>query len=809
MPKVRQQAAASVNTATTPALPESALASILNTVAVGVLLEDATGQVIYANQPLADYFGLVSPQMLTGQRIPDVVRRLLAMVVEPDPQQLGTLGDDHALGALSEQVWRLADGRRLQLVCRPLHEAALGGTLWQFNPLNALPSTEAALPTSSIERMATLLFALDAQGNLMAVEGSLSGVRADAPREYIGMDALALLAEFGLHSLISPFRRALAGENVMTTFETRQGTLDLHLSAITNAGGQVERVLGVVHDSAPRRQAEYLLHRHSVALENLHQVTLDVVNRHDLDDLLQGIVERAAALLGSGHGYIYLVEPDDSRMVVRYGCGIFERFIGFEMARGEGIAGKVWANGAPLVVDDYDLWAGRSGSFNRHLIRAVACVPLRTQGQITGVIGVSTVDGTKNFNADEVRLLSQFGELASVALDNARLYQSAQAELDERNRTEEALRLSEARYRSVVTAMGEGIIVLDADGIMTDVNTTAVRIMGIPAESLLGHPISIFDSVLVREDGTYFPTPDYPAMMTLRTGVPQNGVIMGVQHGGTPTIWLSVNSQPITSEEGRPSAVVVSFSDITEQKRIQTELQQHIDQVTRLEQLKTHMIRVAAHDIRSPLGVVGGYVTLLREDLGPVAQPYEAFFESIFRALERMDHMTGDILSLERIHAAHERNFETISITDLVTRAYADYRDQMQAKRMICALNLTETPLFVYGDPVQVYEAIVNLISNAIKYTPDGGRVDVSLSSVPEQIIFEVRDSGFGIPAEAQSLLFEPFYRVKTDDTRQIDGTGLGLFLVKGIVERHNGEMRFESARGQGSTFGFTLPLRA
>jgi signal transduction histidine kinase/uncharacterized protein YigA (DUF484 family) len=806
MPKVRQKHTSATRSAPADALPGDALRLMLDTLTLGVLLEDPSETIVYANQPLADYFGLASPQLLVGLRLSDGLRRLLSVVVQPDPERMTAIGDDHVLGALSGQVWQLQNGRRLQLLIRPLNDA---GTLWQFSPVSTTASLEYAAHTASMHRTATLLFALDGNGTLLSVEGSLSGLRNDAPREYIGMNAMAMLAEFGLHSLIPPFRRALAGEDVMTTFETRHGALDLNLSAVTDASGAVERVLGVLNDSTSRRQTELLLRHHSAALEYLHQVSLELVNRHDLADLLQGIVERAAVLLGSGHGYIYLVESDDSRMVVRYGCGIFEQFLGFRMERGEGIAGKVWANGAPLVVDDYDVWSGRSNSFDRQLIRAVACVPLRAHGQIIGVIGVSTVDGTKTFSADDVRLLSQFGELASVALDNARLYQSTLDEIEERRRTEAALRQSEARYRSVVTAMGEGIIVLDADGIMTEVNTMATRIMGLSAESILAHHIMVFEPVLVCADGAPFPASDYPALKTLKTGEPYTGVIVGVRPPNLPITWLSVNSQPIMGEDGRPSAVVVSFSDITEHKRIQAELQQHIDQVTRLEQLKTQMIRVAAHDIRSPLGVVGGYVTLLRDDLGPAGAPYESFFEGIFRALERMDHMTGDILSLERIHATHNRNFEVILINELVKRAYADHRDQMQTKRMTCALQGADSPLSVYGDPVQVYEAIVNLISNAIKYTPDGGHIEVSLHNTQERAIFEVRDSGYGISTEAQTMLFEPFYRVKTEETRQIDGTGLGLFLVKEIIERHNGEMHFESALGQGSLFGFELPLHS
>ena len=111
------------------------------------------------------------------------------------------------------------------------------------------------------------------------------------------------------------------------------------------------------------------------------------------------------------------------------------------------------------------------------------------------------------------------------------------------------------------------------------------------------------------------------------------------------------------------------------------------------------------------------------------------------------------------------------------------------------------------GDPVQLYEAASNLINNGIKYTPEGGSVTVRLYATDKSAVFEVEDTGIGVPEEFRTGLFKPFYRVKTNETKDIDGTGLGLYLVKGIVERHGGQMRFQTEHGKGSIFGFELPL--
>jgi signal transduction histidine kinase len=221
------------------------------------------------------------------------------------------------------------------------------------------------------------------------------------------------------------------------------------------------------------------------------------------------------------------------------------------------------------------------------------------------------------------------------------------------------------------------------------------------------------------------------------------------------------------------------------------------------------MIRIAAHDLRSPIGVISGYLHFIHEDLRPHMSPQnEEFFDTIERAVVRMETITSDILSLQKIEqAAQGHHREKVALNEMVEGVFHDHENQARQKRQQVQLDLPPDPLVVWGDPTQLHEAIVNLVSNAIKYTPDEGRVQVRLKQEDGTALFEVEDSGYGIPKEHQARLFEPFFRAKSDETREIEGTGLGLHLVKNIVERHHGQMGFQSEYGKGSTFGFRLPL--
>ncbi len=174
-----------------------------------------------------------------------------------------------------------------------------------------------------------------------------------------------------------------------------------------------------------------------------------------------------------------------------------------------------------------------------------------------------------------------------------------------------------------------------------------------------------------------------------------------------------------------------------------------------------------------------------------------------------MRDMLDNILSLERIEQmANTVTSERFDLAEQVRKAADEY--EVQAGNKSQQLNITfevDVVPIVQGDVNQVYEAISNIIGNAVKYTQESGSINVTLQIDSDRIRFEVQDNGYGIPVEAQERLFQPFYRAKTKETIDIDGTGLGLHLVKNIIERHGGEMLFHSVYGEGSSFGFALPL--
>lgn len=223
-----------------------------------------------------------------------------------------------------------------------------------------------------------------------------------------------------------------------------------------------------------------------------------------------------------------------------------------------------------------------------------------------------------------------------------------------------------------------------------------------------------------------------------------------------------------------------------------------------LSNLKTQMLRMAAHDLKNPLTRISGYTQLLnmRGTLGEEENRYLGFVKS---ATTDMMHIINDILNLERLRSGRI-NLEPTDLTQLVREVCSSHQPDVIQKSQTFKLDVPKEILEVKADVGQLSQAVTNLVGNAIKYTPDEGTVQVRLYREGDKIHFEVQDNGYGIPKESQANMFAEFFRAKTEATAHIQGTGLGLSLVKSVIEAHGGTIGFTSEESVGSTFFFTLP---
>jgi diguanylate cyclase (GGDEF)-like protein/PAS domain S-box-containing protein/excisionase family DNA binding protein len=295
-------------------------------------------------------------------------------------------------------------------------------------------------------------------------------------------------------------------------------------------------------------------------LSALHDTAITLMDRLDPAELLDTIIKRASALLGTTSGYIYLVDEAEDCLVVKVGSGIFAAWIGFRLQRGVGVGGTVWEAGQPVAVPDYDAWQNRSGDMPLGQFGSVIGVPLTSGGVVIGVLGLSSGTPLRQYGEREIAILSRFAQLASIALDNARLYDTAQRQVGERIATEDALRQSEERFRRLADATNEAIAI-HRDGRIVEVNEAFGRLLGYRPDEVIGHALVEFAAAetMARIDG-FSAASNAPFEATALTS---DGQSIPVE-----VVWREMPYGDGTT------AGVVSVHDLRERRRLEEEISQ-------------------------------------------------------------------------------------------------------------------------------------------------------------------------------------------------------------------------------------------
>jgi signal transduction histidine kinase len=251
---------------------------------------------------------------------------------------------------------------------------------------------------------------------------------------------------------------------------------------------------------------------------------------------------------------------------------------------------------------------------------------------------------------------------------------------------------------------------------------------------------------------------------------------------------------PVRTAEGRLSGIVTLLQDITRERE--------------LDQLKDEFISTAAHELRTPLTTVMGYVDLLlhRDEYRVSSEEQKEFLELVFQKSEALAQIIDDLLDLSRIRSGHlvilKKSPE--DLVDLIGETVASYREMTRKHAFV--LDLPDSPVRLPLDAGKIGQVMENLLSNAVKFSPAGGRITISARGSNEEIQVTVADEGIGMRPEQIKQIFDKFYRVDASTTA-VSGFGLGMNIVRSIVEAHGGSIWVESEVGRGTRVHFTLPL--
>ncbi len=396
----------------------------------------------------------------------------------------------------------------------------------------------------------------------------------------------------------------------------------------------------------------------------------------------------------------------------------------------------------------------------------VICYPLRARGRSLGAITVARTMREQAYGADDLALVEDIAGRVALAVDRARLY----AEVEQR-----------ADAARVLAHVADGVLLLDRSGTVRLWNPAAEGITAIRAGDIVGRAAA--DAI----PGWQEAVESVPIAATPDPGHPEVVIPIETERGER---WIAISGVQFFG------GTVYAFRDLTD--------------VRQLEELKASFIATASHELRTPLAAVyGAAQTLLRHDFALDEGGRDRFVSLIADESERLGRIVNEILLASQLDAGRlDLQAEPFDASDLVdrvveaTRAYAPPGVHVEG-RVPHDLPLVE------ADRDKVRQVLVNLVENAIKYSPDGGRVELGVEEHEENVLFHVRDEGLGIPDDEQSRVFEKFYRVDPHMTRGVGGTGLGLYICNELVSRMGGHIWLESKAGEGSTFLFELPAAA
>jgi len=519
---------------------------------------------------------------------------------------------------------------------------------------------------------------------------------------------------------------------------------------------------------------------------------IDITDRKNAEQMLRESEERLKFLVSSNPAIIYT-----SKVAGDYGA----TFISDNVQ-------KKWGYSPEVFINDSEFWLNKIHPDDReHVLKEISDL-FKKEGLVIYDYRFKLKDGTYHWMRDEVELLKdKEGNLIETI--------GSVTDITERKITEQKLIESEEKYRHLYENSPFSIVLLDYEGKIFDMNTQTTELFGYEKEDLIGKNYLSLAGL--------FPSDTKPGLRLVQDlmsrGEPSSPImkpqITQIFNKNKKLIW--VESELSTIKIGGELIIQAIIQDITEKKLAEEKLkeserilrQQNIE-LKELDKLKTDFISIAAHDLKTPLISVGGYIDLilLREK-----GLNEEIKEDLNRVLNNVRRLEGYINRLLDVMKIEAKKVELVkreeNIHDIISKCLSDLEFQIGQKELTINLNISED-LKLKIDHFRISQVFLNLLSNAVKFTLKSGKIDISIVEEDESVLFKIKDNGKGLTSEEIQKIFGKFVSIEqgVDGYSTLDkGSGLGLYIAKGFIEAHGGEIWVESkGRELGSEFSFTLP---
>jgi len=545
-------------------------------------------------------------------------------------------------------------------------------------------------------------------------------------------------------------------------------------------------------------------------LATIHQIATEVSSTLDLDGLLNTSLQLLADITRADHASIMLVEqPDNDLLVTRAVLGVPANPAGYiRFPIGSGIAGWVAQHRQGALVEDVsqdERWITAPGGSVRPRNGAMLVVPLLMQGEVLGVISLSHGQ-VGYFHDGHLRMLSACAGAIAIGINNANLFQTLMTEAERRAELLEQQRIEATKINAILQSLNDGVIVCDLYGSVLAVNAAAGLALQRKVEDLvLWNLHEILGRYLGPRAG------EMPLDLLLRRPLTHENKPR-ISHSqlkiGVRTVSLTMG--PVLKDDGELVGALLVLRDITRE--------------VESDRMKTEFIGTMSHELRTPMTAIKGFTQLLSMGgLGPLNETQKEFVTTIYSNTERMIAMINDVLDITKIEAASvELEWRSLHLAEVLSGVMAELKPAISERGHALTISIPPGLPLVRGDAFRLHQILYNLLSNAVKFTPRGGQITVEaqqalLNELPEAVRDEVdqerrytqltvHDTGVGIEEAELERIFDRFYRTENSLKIEAGGTGLGLALVKSLVQLLGGRIWVTSQPGVGSSFNVLLP---
>ena len=515
-------------------------------------------------------------------------------------------------------------------------------------------------------------------------------------------------------------------------------------------------------------------------LEALNELSKSISTLFNFEETLFSIVGLITRTLRADKGTLVLYSNEEKLLrAVKPAFGLSESQVrDFRTRSDEGATGQAFCKGVPIMAnkidEETDQTLKRAGILD---VKSLLAAPLKVKSQTLGVIHIFSKN-ENNFRQDDLRLFTILSSQAAIVVNSSKMLR----EVEEERKKDSAL----------LASIGEGVLAVDKEERIILLNPAGERTTGFLQEELLGKTI-VEALAFWDKEKQAIQTKDLPIPKVLADGktLTLSEIYLKRRDGSLFPAYVSVAAT--RDADDKIIGAIVVFRDITHELEV--------------EQMKQELISIATHELRTPITGIKGYLDMiLSDDAGEISPELKEMLEEITKINQRLGDLVDDLLNVGRIEQGRiEIKPVPLDLVKLIEEVVKELQIQAKDKQLILDYKKQEIPQ-VKADLERTRQVLINLIGNAIKYT-EQGVVTVSTEKKEKEVVVHVQDTGIGMSVEVQKKLFGKFYRVKTEKTRQITGTGLGLWITKQLVEKQGGKIWVESAEGKGSTFSFSLPV--